>query len=170
MIDQSIINIPEEQLQLILKHGLRSNIINGIACKPLIQFSFQIVKFDVPNLLKEQKYVDLAKLLFDGKIGILNANNLLNFVLWVLDEVEYINKIESINLQTTPDADLINAGINQLDMFGYLNVVDMLTDGDMTKDEEILAKPYNNVLDKMIMNHMKGKVNKNYQKIISKKK
>lgn len=169
-INKSIANIPQEQLQLILKHGKRSNTINKIECKPLIQFSFQIVKFDVSDLLKNQKYVELAKLLFDDKIGVLNANNLLNFVLWVLDEIENINKIESNNLQSNPDTDLVVAGINNLDVFGYLNVVDTLAGGDILKWEQILELPYNNVLDKLIKNNIENKIQKNYQKIISKKK
>lgn len=168
--NKSIANIPQDKLRLILKHGKRSNILNDIECKPLIQFSFQIVKFDVPELLKNQKYVELAKLLFDGKIGILNANKLLNFVLWVLDEIENINKIESNNLQSNPDTDLVVAGINNLDVFGYLNVVDTLAGGDILKWENILKLPYNNVLDKMIKNNIENKIQKNYQKIISKKK
>jgi hypothetical protein len=88
----------------------------------------------------------------------------------VINEIENINQIEQNNLNSEPDNDMINSGINQLDVFGYLNVVDTLAGGDILKWESILALPYENVLDKMIKNTIESKIQKNYQKLISKKK
>jgi hypothetical protein len=169
-LNENINKIPQDQLSFYIKHGKKVNSINGFKAKPLLKYSFKIVKYEVPTLINQGKFVELAKLLLDGKTGVLNATILLNFVLWVINEIENINQIEQNNLNSEPDNDMINSGINQLDVFGYLNVVDTLAGGDILKWESILALPYENVLDKMIKNTIESKIQKNYQKLISKKK
>jgi hypothetical protein len=169
-LNKKIKSIPKYELEFYLKHGAKINSINGFVAKPLLKYSFKIVKYDLPELLQKGDFIGVAKLLLDGKIGILNVNILLNFVLWVFGQIENINNIEKKFLTTTPEADLVNAGINDLDIFGYQNVVDNLAGGDILKYNDILNISYENILDKLIRNNIESRIQKNYQKIISKKK
>ena len=66
--NEQIKSIPNDKMELIIKFGVRSNSINNIECKPLIDFSYKIVKVEVPELLKENKYIEIARLLFKKKL------------------------------------------------------------------------------------------------------
>lgn len=169
-LNQLILQIPAEEMEFILKHGERINGINEIKSKPLLQFSFEIVKYELPELLKNNDFVGVSKLLLGDNIRNVNINNLLNFVLWVLAEIDDINNLESTYLNSEPDIDLLMAGIKDLDVFGYINVVDTLAQGDILKWDEILKLPYQRVFDKMLKNNIENRIQRNYQKIISKKK
>ena len=66
-INKKINAIDKDTLLFILKNGKSSNIIKGKICKPLIEFSYQIVKIEVPELLTIGNYTGLIKLLFGKK-------------------------------------------------------------------------------------------------------
>lgn len=50
------------------------------------------------------------------------------------------------------------AGVERLNQFGIINVIDSLADGDLTKYEEVLQMDCNTVFTKMKMNIEKVKI------------
>jgi hypothetical protein len=161
--------ITEEQMEFIIKFGKRSDTINNIKCKPLIDFSYKTVKVKIPNLLKENKFNEIVKLLFKKKIKNIDANELIYFILWVRDELQTIYDNELKFLSSHPDTDLILAGIESLNIFGEENVIDTIAGGDALKWEQAWNLRYSTVFDKLLKNKYEDAINKNYKKIIENK-
>lgn len=167
--NDQIKSIPNDKMELIIKFGVRSNSINNIECKPLIDFSYKIVKVEVPELLKENKYIEIARLLFKKKLKNIDANELLYFILWVRDSLQTIYENELKYLSSPPDADLILADIESLNIFGELNVIDTIAGGDALKWDKVWNLKYSTIFDKLLKNKYEGMVQKNYKKIIENK-
>lgn len=168
-INEQINSISPEQMELIVQFGKRSNSINNIECKPLIEFSYKTVKVKLPDLLKENKFIEIANLLFKNKIEIENANELLYFILWAIDSLKTINENELKFLSSPPDTDLILADIESLNIFGELNVIDTIAGSDALKWNKVWKLKYSTVFDKLLKNKYEGIVQKNYKKIIENK-
>ena len=156
-------------LQFILQYAKVNNIINKMQCRNLIEYSFDIVKLQIPELLEQSKYLEIAELLFDKKFRIIKIQELISFILWVRDEILHINKIEKAKLHNNTEPELIQAGIKQLDVFGNINIIDSLANGDVLKWDLILQLPYYRVLDKLAKSNVENQIQKNYQKIMEQK-
>lgn len=162
----------EAEVSIILSNLKRTNFLFGEECKSLDAMPYKIVKKTIPELFKDNKFEEIIKLIFwvtDEAIDKADERELLSFILWVKDGLEMISKYENDLLSSSPDIDLINAGINKLDMLGDLPLIDSLAGGDMEKWEAIESMPYHKVFKKMLLNKLNGEINKDYQKIISDK-
>jgi hypothetical protein len=155
-----------EIADFILKYAVRSNTLNGKQCKDLKLFSFKTVKIDLPELLIKGDFIGIAKKLL--KVNECNDNELINFVLWVKDELALINKIENANLSSPPDPDLIASGINKLNELGIVATLNGISE-DITKWNKIIKMPYIDVYYKMLLNKRISDIQKNYHKIQTEK-
>jgi hypothetical protein len=155
-----------EITDFILKYGIRSNTLNGKQCKDLKLFSFKTIKIDLPDLLSKGDFKGVAKKLL--KINSCNDNELINFVLWVKEDLDLISKIENTNLSSPPDPDLIASGIHKLNELGIVATLNSISE-DVTKWKKIIKMPYIDVYYKMLLNKRISDVQKNYHKIQTEK-
>jgi len=151
----------------ILKYGKRSNELQGKTAKPLEQYSFKMVKITIPQLLQESKFKEIAEKLLKIK-NVEDNQNLINFVLWVGDEIEAINKRESELLSTPPDAEMIQAGIHKLNTFGIIGTLESLSSNILDWDK-LLKLTYYDVFIKLLLNKTTNDIQRNYQKIMMEK-
>lgn len=154
-----------EITELLLKYGQRKNSIDGIECKPLKEFSFKTVKQTIPNLLKEGNFKAIAKKLLKKEVK--EDNNLINFVLWVKDELKGIEEMEKA-LSTTPEIELVQAGIDKLNQFGIVGTLQSLSD-NILDWKKIMKLPYIDVYYKLLINKVTSDIQKNYHKIMMEK-
>jgi hypothetical protein len=162
-------SIPKTELEFIFKYGKQTNSINGIFAKSIFELSYKNVKQDIPEFLKEGKYLEVANLFFDKPFEKLKANELLSFILFVLNQYEIINNNEKIKLDSPPDFDLQIAGIDELNVFGEINIIDNLAGGDITKWNDCWNLSYGDVFVKLCKSNIEKRIQKNYQKIIENK-
>ena len=59
------------------------------------------------------------------------------------------------------------AGIQLFEKFKYINTVNSLADGDITKWSEILNMPYERVLTKLLLNKTEAEYQKRYSELLS---
>lgn len=59
------------------------------------------------------------------------------------------------------------AGIQAFEKFKYINTVNSLAGGDITKWNAILAMPYERILTKLLLNKTEAEYQKRYSEIIS---
>lgn len=172
-IDDALNTITEQDFIFILKNGKRSSKINGHDFKSLINFSLRFVKETLPNLLKSGKFgkiiveafKDVGIGMFDCDVDRINNNEILYFILWLKDQLELWNLNELNYLSSEPNIELSGAGINELDKFGVMNVVDALAGGDITKHELIWKMKYGNVFDKQWKSVIESKIQKKLSKV-----
>jgi hypothetical protein len=59
------------------------------------------------------------------------------------------------------------AGIQSFEKFKYINTVNSLAGGDITKWAEILNMPYERVLTKLLLNKTEAEYQKRYSELLS---
>lgn len=69
-----------------------------------------------------------------------------------------------------PTAEELQAGIDTLNVFGFMNTLDALANGDILKHEEVLKQSADYVFTKLLMDYRKSKFNSKHSEILSKKK
>ena len=171
--NEDINTLTEIQFKIILESGERKSTLCGVELESLIYFSYGLVKIDIPELLKEGKFLEIFQHLLKEKGKLLSLqeideqehNDLLACLIWIKDELEAIGNLEKEYLYNPPDADLINAGIRELDELGEFNTIDNLAGGDILKHEQIKALPYHFVFDKLRKQTLENKISKNLAKI-----
>lgn len=165
-------NISKNEFELIVKFGKRSNNLFGVDVASIIYFPYRFTKIDLPELLQEGNIEEIINIICKEKEiekKEITQQETISFVLWLKDEIEAIQQLESRYLQSQPDPDMIAAGVNDLNEFGELNVIDSLAGGDILKWDEVGKLPYHKVFDKLRKNIIEKKVNANYQRIITTK-
>jgi len=173
----SIAKLSENELKNLIDNGKRVSKVDGFEFESAIHFSYGFVKEIIPNLIKIGNFEKLIASAFrdrgigyqDNEIRWLDHNSLLQFVLWIKDEIEAINELEKNYLSSDPESDMISAGINDLNQFGLLNTIDQLAGGDILKWNEIRKLPYSVVFDKMYKNTIEGNIQKKMNKIMTSK-
>lgn len=176
MVNEVLNQLKAVDFEILMKYSKRSNKLFNIELPMLIYFSYRFVKIDLPELLSSGNIEEILKLICDEKNieynqqSNITASELISFVLWLKDEIEIVQRLEQEHLSSPPDNDMIAAGVHELNELGEINVIDQLAGGDILKWELIEQLPYYKVFDKLKKNTVEAKVNKEYQKIISKKK
>lgn len=161
-------------MEFLLKNGKRSSILNNYDFESLTLFSFKFVKKTMPNLLKLgnfdklifEAFKDRRQNIFEIDITYFDFKDVLYFIFWLKDEMEFWNKKESDYLSSDPSAEMMGAGINELDIFGINNVLDSLAGGDITKYATIEAMSYGSIFDKQWKTNIENRIQK---KLIKKK-
>ncbi|RYY36803.1 MAG: hypothetical protein EOP46_05080 [Sphingobacteriaceae bacterium] len=59
------------------------------------------------------------------------------------------------------------AGIQSFEKFKYINTINALAGGDITKWDAILNTPYNRVLTKLLLNKTEAEYQRKYSEMIS---
>lgn len=159
--------------QFVKKYGKRTNTLFDVELEPLIYFPYGFVKIDLPSLLNENNIDEIIKLICDIKdicVKKITDKEKISLTLWLIDELEAIGSLEQNYLSSQPEPELIASGIDELNVFGELNIIDSLAGGDILKWEQVKQLPYHSIFDKLRKDNIERKINKNYNKIISKKK
>lgn len=165
--------LTKEQFGVVLKCGVHSSVVMGFECESLIKSSFGFVKEECPDLIKEEKYTEMFQTLLKERgqeftieqIEQSDYNDLLANLIWILRELKQLGELEKNNLSLPPDADLMNAGVSELDKLGIFNIIDSLAGGDILKHDEVRKLPYYKVFDKLLKGVIESKIQKNYAKI-----
>lgn len=167
-LNLAIASLSEGDFNIILKNGVRSSSIYGIEFESLRFSSYSFVKRDLPELLSKGDFdgVILAAVkdrgvgMFTCDVDLIPPKESMSFILWISDELKRINEMESNNLQSETDAELLSAGINEMTIFGELNTVDALAGGDITKHDAVWKMRYCDVFDKQLKNIYESRINK----------
>lgn len=175
---QFLYTLPVDDFKFIKANAVRTNRIFDTTVKDLKDLSFELVKIKIPDYLQhaqaEKMIIDILKEagreVTLEELNAYNPKQLLYFTLWVMDALEEINEMEMTNLQSFPEPDMVNAGINELNQFGILNTIDSLAKGDILKWDLVVKKPYYDVFTKLLKDKKEAEFNKRYTKLISQKR
>src|SRR5690606_10629194 len=104
-----------------------------------------------------------------NKLGIspiIKINVAIEIILYIYDELKRIGEIEKEFLNNTPDADMVNAGIETLNELGEFNLIDMLVkEWGVYTHEQIEMMPYHKIFDKQRKMKLEADIQKNLIRI-----
>jgi len=164
-----------EEIKLVFDNSKEKSSIFEVSFKSLIYYEWWYVKTTIPNLIKEGQLTQLVSTLLKKEGSELDAlgaevHDIIGVIVWVLAELTRIQELEATYLTPEPNADLQNAGVEELQQFGEVNALDSLAGGDITKWEDIKKIPYHDVFDKMRKSLIESKVEKRYKEIMEAKR
>jgi len=152
---KQFLNIPFSAVELVKRFVVPSDTLAGTQCKNLWDMSFEKVQ-ELKELMSEGKVITCmaTALTSTRKVNekmILKCQHtdFMYFLKWLEDQFKTLNEREE-QLNHDPKPELLEAGINELQVFGYLNVVDSLAGGDILKWKEISTLPYKEVYTKLL--------------------
>ena len=152
------------QLDDIVKYGKRSNELNGVKYN-FIRLPYWVVKVEIANALEDGDLFAAVRAVVPDAV---HSSDAYAFALWILDSYKAVIEMEMKALSSTPDKKLKEAGIEQMNIFGELNVINSLANGDILRYEQIKQLPYEDVVNKLLMDKTENEINKEYQRILSK--
>lgn len=86
----------------------------------------------------------------------------------LLNQLEDIRKLEK-RLESEPTQAQKAAGIDRFKELGYMNQIDMVAQGDVTKYEAVLAIDYNTIFTKLLQIKISNTFAEDYRRIITQK-
>lgn len=87
----------------------------------------------------------------------------------VTRHLEKLVKGEQANLKSEPDSLAREAGIDRLDIFGVMAVIDELADGNLLKWRDIENTEYRLVFSKLMLNKTKNEIRKDMEQIMKRR-
>lgn len=174
----AITKLSEVDFKFIVENGKRSSVLNGFDFESLIYCRWKFLKERLPELQKAgdfellvlELFADRGIHLFRPDISLIDSNEVFSLILWVKDQMESISKMEQEFLNSEPDSDMMAAGINELQQFGDMNVIDQLAGGDILKYDAVKSLRYNVIFDKQYKMNIESRIQKKLIKIQSKPK
>lgn len=172
-IEEFISNISKEDYELLKKYSQRDSRLFGVSFEPVTKLPYWFVKNDSVQLLSEFKITEFIESCLNLKsiendLSFETQEDLVKvfeFVLFFMDSIEEINKMEQALFGGESNPDLIAAGVHELNKFGVTNVIDDLADGDITKFEAIKNMKYEEVLEIRYLKTTQAKIRENLFKI-----
>lgn len=163
----------QKEFDFLIKNGKRNNVAMGYEAKGLHLLPYQFVKHTLASFVESLDFTGLILTylrysghnVFDYEIENLAPNDGMALVCWIFDEYNAIIKLENEYLKGDPDPDLYRAGINRLNQFGDMCLIDALSDGDLLKHDIIRSQPYYVIFDKQLKGMIEGEIQKSLQKI-----
>ncbi len=162
--------VPENLLK-VLK---RSNTLLGVEADELSEIQWGRVK-EIQEAMSDGdiisavlKTVDHKKVINKSKILGLEYKIFLYFCAWLSDQLEQIGKMEEQLIGETNE-DLIEAGVEDLNKFGWINALDSLAGNDITKWQMVYELPYKDVYIKLLKDKETADVQSRFQDIMKRK-
>lgn len=170
--NESLIYISDTDFQFIIKNGKRTSFCNGTEFESLCYNSYKFVKETAPELIRVGNFEklifecfnDRKFHIFETDIQYFDYNECLSFVLWIIDDLKYWSEMEIKHLNSEPDIDMMAAGINELNIFGDLNTLDMIAVKYGVLPWEVKEWSYQNVFDIQLKSVKEAKFQKEYTK------
>lgn len=96
----------------------------------------------------------------------------LYFLKWVTKEFENISVLEAQLSKKEPEEEMTDmklqmCGVDRLEVFEEINVIDSLAGGDVLKWESIEQLPYEVVYTKLLKNKIDASIQRRYQQLVS---
>lgn len=172
-LNNELLKIGQTGFDFILANGKRSSVLLGFDFHSLIHNSFKFVKLDLPDLIKNCNFEELAMRalkdrgvnVFHYEVDRMTVNEFMQFLCWIRDELSEIAKLEVTYLNSEPDMDLMMAGVDKLRQFGDMNVIDNLANGDVLKHEALWKLSYATIFDKQYKAIIENKIQESLRNI-----
>lgn len=147
-----------EWYSFIKKYSIRTGDIAGFHLDDITDLSWQVLKHELPDFFENGKLDEAIHLILQNsgknitlhKVKKLPLPEKELFLLWVHDQYEAINNAEQKYLYSPPEAKMIRAGINELDVLEDINLIDNLAGGDILKWDSIRNMRYSEIFSKQL--------------------
>ncbi len=151
----------------------KSNEFLGFVIEDFQELSYEFVNDirDKINTTPLNEFIKFVTGCSDKEFLSASDSDFFYFFNWLVTEIEKTIKLEEHlgSLKSdydTQDGVLVQAGVERLNKYGVFGVVDELSNGDLTKHDEILKRPYSYILTKLFRDKEKSIVQENVNGIL----
>lgn len=167
--------ITQDQLDTMFKYGAASNKIGKYESLPFVDLPFGVVRKDLITLQKKGLHFEAIILILESQYPKVNLkgvsqNEIINFLIWIRNERDKMNKRELAYLATDPKPDMIAAGVHRLDEMGALATIHSLAGGSIIHHKAIEATPYFKIYEVLKLEKINREIQETYANILKNKK
>lgn len=164
-------NLTQDQYKTLYEYAQPSNSIAGYNSKPLYDLPFNFIRVDLPELFKQNNDIAVIESImmqqyrrFD--ISKADWKQIIYFMKWIMQEYERLNKAEKNHLSSEPDLKMVNAGVNNMDEFGYRPVIARIAKDWNMHIDEVWQLPYHTIYSKMKEDKVWSDIQEKYNKAL----
>ncbi len=155
----------------ILKFGKSQDFIGKYKSIGFLELPYGLIKRELKLLQKQEKFYEMIEAVLKFQYPNLNlskasGNEQMAFLLWIREQLEFINAIELNYLSSDPDPKMVAAGIMELDELEALPTIDQLAQGNILNYQAIEALPYYRVYEKLKLEKKLRDINQRYEEIV----
>ena len=167
----------KSEYDFILRHsGLLKTPLDLFGLGDLVDYTFGQVK-DIQEVANVEglkwdsffAFITEVKGLSDKQQATRPLFDLQRARVYLIQQVEQINKLESTALGNTPDGNEIAAGVEKFAEYRAFLQYDTLTNGDVTKIDEVKKQPYLNCFLKLKLNADRAAYSERLNNILKRK-
>lgn len=163
-----------QDFQRMVKFGKSSDTIGKYKSKPFIELPYGIIKKDLPLYQKRELVYETVELILgcqydDLDLSDASGNEILQFLIWIKEQQEFIHDREMQHLTSEPEPEMIAAGIDKLNSHGEIITIDSLAQRDISKHKVIEKMPYHEIFKKLLIDKEIRDFEKRYAKVMDKK-
>jgi len=164
-------------LKTILKYSEERNYINKKICSNFVELNYQMV-WDIKEMLIGGNFVKATVKLLgieESKVLKVNSKDFIPFIKFMTNQLNFIHELEvKLNdVDTTDDfdrqQDLQASGVDKLQKYGIINVVDELAYGKIWDWDKVKNTRYWDVYIKLMKDKDKASISTAYNKLITSK-
>jgi len=164
-------------LKTILKYSEERNYINKKKSSNFVELSYQDV-WDIKVMIMGGDFINATTRLLNvdkSKILKVNSKDFVPFIKFMTNQLNFINELEAKlnDVDTTDDfdrqQDLQAAGVQKLQKYGIINVVDELANGKIWDWDKVKNTRYWDVYIKLMKDKDKASISAAYNKIVTSK-
>lgn len=166
--------LTSEDIDKIFKYGKSSDSIGPYKSKSFIELPYGVVKKDLPMYQREGLVFESVELILGCQyknldLSFASRNEIFQFIIWIKEQIAFINDREERYLQSEPDPEMIAAGIDRLNVHGEILTIDSLAKGDILNHKKIEKLPYHQVFKKLLIDKDIRSFEKRYAKVLEAK-
>ena len=161
----------KDNVGIVRKLKKSINTLCKITVEDLTLVSYQDVKHNIPDLINTDQYEmailrvlqSVNKNITLRKVNRSKVRDRMLFIFWIQEQYKLIEQLE-LRLVSSPSSEMVNAGIHTLNVLGDINLIDILSGGDVHKWEKTRNMPYGRLFEKQYRTVLTDTITDNLEK------
>lgn len=162
-----------EDLEFVKKYIKGTNKVFGVEFNDLTKLPYETLINDVPKLLNSGQYDEAIHLIINTtkksinfkRVKRLKNRTKLEFIIWIQREYEKIAELEKRYLYKPPKPEMVQAGINKLNILDDVPLIHSLAKGDPLKHKAIRKMPYDELFAIRLNDKIVADISESYDEI-----
>lgn len=170
LLEHQLSQLPDHEVKLLFKNGVESRQVNEYEIKELFYMPYWFVKVELNEHFKDFELTTILEKVFkfsniDLEVCHVDTQTQMKLICYLFNTLTKVFQMEAQQFQSEVDPLAVAAGAENFSMFGEYNVLNSLSNGDLTKWDAIKQTPYEYCLTKLLMNKTQSQFDKKYAEL-----
>ena len=174
LIEHELSQLQDHEVKVLFKTGAQSRQVNEFEIKELFFMPYWFVKVELNEHFKNFELTTILEkaLKYSGidlEVCFINTQDQMKLICYLFNTLSDVFEMEQNQFKTDPDPLAIAAGSESFNIFGEYNALNSLSNGDVTKWDNLKMQPYEYCFMKLLMNKTQAQFDKKYAELVREK-